>query len=334
MALPVPPLNADGSLRAYTDGEISQMQIQHVGVGDGTHPTVVRRVNESTYTAEYFCAYSALDAFICHQLGAAVKYHDTIAGTDKLSRLVPELYPGKSVFFAAALDEATGHQYTGNQEADGRPIYSKWRCRFVYQHFPFLVASDGESEEHQRFVQELPSTAAPEYITLPGGILKFQKEGGGGASGKEIPYNVGFVNAATQIKKKWIRIPYDGWKAGSTLRSRVFGDIENGVEPWLGTINTQTVFGYAPGQLLFTNVEDELLLDPAIEEQHWNLTYTFLARSVSHNWFKFFDPAGANTGWYFVSNDGNYYDSVSLPDNKSLFNGRDHRGLYAVGNYP
>src|SRR5262249_33788704 len=155
-----------------------------------------------------------------------------------------------------------------------------------------------------------------EYVTLPGGILKFQKSGGGGPSGNPIPHNVGFVNPSVQIRKKWIRVPYDAWKGGSKLRKRVFGDIEAGTEPWLGTLNSQTLFGYAPGQLLLTNVEEELLLDPAIGGQHWNLTYTWLARSVSHNWFKFFDPSGGNTGWCFVSNDGNFYDTVSLPDNK------------------
>src|SRR5262249_3206814 len=141
----------------------------------------------------------------------------------------------------------------------------------------------------------------------------------------------GFVNPTVQIKKKWIRVPYNAWKEGSKLRARVFGDIEAGTEPFLGTINNATILGYAPGQLLFTGIAEELLLDPILEEQHWNLTYTFLARSVSHNWFKFFDPSSTNTGWCFVSNNGTYYDTVSLPDNKSLFNARNHKLLFAVG---
>lgn len=330
MSLPVPPTNANGSLRDYTADEIAQMGIKHVGVGDGSHPTIVRRVNEATYSAEYFCNYDALEAFICYMLGAAVVYDD--AGTSKISRLRPFAYPGKSHTFATSLDQATGYRYTGLQESDGRPIYDKWKCQFMFQQVPFLVLDDAELSvsESERYIQELPSVAQPDYVTLPGGILKFIREDGGGATGTQIPYNVGWTNTAVQIKKKWIRVPYIGWQKGSALRDRVFGNIESGVEPYLGSINKTGIFGYAPGQLLLTSVEEELMLDPINEEQHWNLTFSWLARSVSHNWFKFFDPAGENTGWYFVSNDHTYYDTVDLPDGKSLFNAREHFDLFDV----
>lgn len=335
MANPVPPVDPiTGALRDYTSGEISLMGIQHVGVSDGAHPTIVRRVNESTYTAAYFCAYNELESFVCYMLGAALKYVDS--GVDTLSRMVPFCYPGKNVFFAVALDEATGYRYTGQQEADGRPIYTKWLCHFVFQHLPFLVAADGVvSFEYQRYLQELPSSAQPEYVSLPSGILKFVTSGGGPPTGNTIQHNIGFVNSVVQVKKKWIRVPYEAYQAGSTLRTRVYGDIESGEDPWLGTINTTQIMGYAPGQLLLTAVEEELMLDPVLEEQHWNLTFVFLARSVSHNWFKFFDPAGLIINqWCFVSNNGTYYDTSILPDGKSLFNGRDHKGLFAIGTYP
>src|SRR5262249_9893410 len=107
MPNPVPPTNPDGSLRAYDAGEIDLMAIEHVGVRDGAHPTIVRRVSESTYTAEYFCAYEELESFICHMLGAAKIYVNS--GSDRLSRLIPRPYPGKSRTFAVGLDEAVGH---------------------------------------------------------------------------------------------------------------------------------------------------------------------------------------------------------------------------------
>lgn len=330
--LPVPPKEmGTDQLRPYTTDEITQMQIKHVGVRDGRHPTQVRRNNECTITAEYFCAYAELDAFICHMLGASGIWSSS--GVNTLTRMMPQLYPGKSTFFATSVDEVTGFKYTGEQEDDGRPIYKAWLCRVTYQQVPFLVLPDGEADfEYKRFLQELPSTSQADYVTLPNGILKFQKEGGGGPTGNTIQHGIGFINPAVQIRKKWIRIPYDGWKTGSALRARVFGDLEAStpVEPYLGTINKQTVLGYAPGQLLFTGIEEELLLDPALEEQHWNLVYTFLARSVSHDWFKFFDPASSNTGWCFVSNNGTYYDTTSLPDNKSLFNARVFSNLFDV----
>jgi len=327
--LDVPPTNTDGSLRPYNTTEIAQMEIEHVGVGDGSHPTMARRVNESTISAEYFCAYDELEAFICHMVGYQ-KIYDK-AGAYTLTRLLPQAYPDKLSTVATSIDEVTGHRYMGIQEADGRPIYDKWRVKIGFQHVPFLLMTDeevGDSSESERYLQELPSTAAPEYISLPGGILKFQKEVGGAPSGTPIPYGVGFINTAVTVKKKWIRVPYSGWQKGSALRARVFGNIEAGTEPYLGTINKTVFLGYAPGQLLFTGVEEELMLDPVNEDQHWNLTYTWLAKSVSHNWFKFFDPAGVNTGWYFASNDGFYYDTAVLPDGTSLFNKRDHFDLF------
>ena len=334
MPNPVPPLNDDGSLRSYTEEEITAMRITHPGVEEGTHPTHRRRVDDCTVEREFFCAYEELESFLCHMLGTSVIYNNPLdSDNPTLSRLLPQLYPGKAQIRAVGLEEATGYKFTGDMTDDSVPEYDSWRCRILYQHCAFQLVDDAEiSSEHRRYVTELPSTSQVDYVQLPGGILKFQREGGGGASGNQIPYNVGFVVPSVQVKKKWLKIPYDGWSEDSLLRARVYGNIETGIEPWLGTINEQTIFGYAPGQLLLTAVEDALEFDPLGDDQFWNLTFTWLARSVSHNWFKFFDPAGGNTGWYFVTNDGTYYDTVGLPDGKSMFNSRNHLDLFKVGN--
>lgn len=335
MPNPVPPTNPNGSLRSYTEEEIELMAIEHVGVEDGAHPTMVCRPNEKTLTAEYFCAYEELGSFICHMLGCAKIFPDPDnSDKDTLSRLLPQLYPGTDRRYAVGIEEVTGFQYTGQQEEDdGRPIYKKWRVRILYQQAPYDSYVDGvDPFEYKRFVQELPSRATTDYVTYPFGILKFQADGGGWPSGNPIQHNVGFVNPAVEIRKKWMRVPYDGWKEGSQLRTRVFGDVEEDIKPYLGTLNKTVIFGYAPGQLVLTGVEDELLLDPALEEQHWNITYVWVVKTPGHNWLKAFDPTGANAAKFcFVSNNGTYYETGGLPDGKSLFNAREHKDLYDVG---
>ncbi len=339
MANPVPPIDlSTGTLRTYTDDEVAAMQIRRVGVKDGAHPTHRRRPDDCTITRDYFCAYEELESFLCHMLGYAIIYTDG-GGNKKLSRLLPQFYPGLPQVRAVGLEEARGHRFTGEMVDDDSgdpdlPEYDAWRCRITYQHCPYDLIDDVDiSSEHRRYVVELPSTVQSDYITMPGGILKYVSSPGG-PDGKGIQHSVGIVNTALQIKKKWLKVPYEAWREGSELRKRVFGDIELGNDPWLGTINGSQIFGYAPGQLLLTGVEDQLEFDPIAKERFWNLTYTWLARSVSHNWFYFYDPTGAASGWYFVSNNGTSYPATSQPDGVSVFNARDHLGLFVPDVYP
>ena len=67
-----------------------------------------------------------------------------------------------------------------------------------------------------------------------------------------------------------------------------------------------------------------------LDEQFWELSYQWLARSVSHNWLRYFDPSSGNSEWCFVSNNGTYYTTNATPDGKSLFNTRRHRNLFNV----
>lgn len=334
MPNPVPPLDTDGKLRPYTEAEVELMEITHPGVKDGSHPTHKRRPDDCTIAREYFCAYDELESFLCHMLGTSVIYNDPLdSDNPTLSRLLPQLYPGKPQMRCVGLESATGFAYTGEMNADDVPVYERWRCRMLFQNCPFEIADDSEiTSEHRRYVIELPSTAQSDYITLPGGVLKYVRPGGGTPNGNAIQHSVGFVDVTTQVKKKWLKIPYDGWAQGSLLRTRVYGNIEDGVQPYLGTINKTTIFGYAPGQLLLVGAEDQLEFDPLAGEPFWNITYTWLARSVSHNWFYFFSPSGTNNGWYFASNNGTDYTTGSLPDGKSLFNAREHLDLFKVGN--
>lgn len=337
MALPVPPIDlSTGMLRSYTTAEVASMAIDIRGTKDGMHPSGKRSPQDCTISRPFFCDGAALEAFICYMTGAAVIYTDG-TGDAQISRLLPQFFPGKTQSVATEIMDYRGFQYQGGLDPVLElPEYAKWDVDVGYQAVAYQLVDDTDmigQPEFKRYLIELPSTVSPDYITLPGGVLQFVNAGGARPNGAQIQHNVGYVNNAVQIKKKWLKIPYAGWSANSLLRTRVFGNIEGGVNPWLGTINARNIFGYAPGQLLFTGVEDELVFDLSGEVQYWNLTYTWLARSISHDWFRFFDPTGGATGWYFVSNNGTFYDTNVLPDGTSLFNARDHFGLYAVGTY-
>ena len=168
MSLPVPPTNSDGSLREYTGAEITSMGIQALGVRDGSHPTHRRRPDNCQIQREFFCAFDALEAFICYLLGTTVTYTSAITGKLELSRLLPQTYPGLPQIAAVAIDEATGHQLaTPYLDANGVPVYTKWRVKVTYQNVPYQLVDDADIDfEYKRYVIELPSIAQPESVTL------------------------------------------------------------------------------------------------------------------------------------------------------------------------
>jgi hypothetical protein len=329
--------NMNGSIRDFTSDEVAEIGIATRGVKDHTHGVHTREVNASTVRRNWFCNFDMLERFLAYMLGVSVRYVD--AGTPKISRLLPQTYPGKPQFAAVKLDEAKPFRYQGELDADGVPLFDKYECTFTYQHVPFDLKTDAQvaaGAERDRYVQTLPSQGEANYLNLPGGVMQYIRETGAAVPhGKPIPYSTGFPIPTATIRRKWVRVPFDCWGEGTDLFLRVYGDLPNGELPFVGTINTVGMFGYPPGYLLYLGVEEELQLDPLGDGLCWDLTHRWMANYLAPHTYKYFFSASSadagDNGWYFTAKSGSsFYTTALLPDDTALHNARDHRYLFTV----
>ena len=333
--------NANGSIREFTEGEIAAMEIETLGVRDGSHPTHTRDVNSSTVEAEYLIKSTKFEEFCAFMLGAQKLYTD---GVVKLSRLPPQRWPrtygsDDDSFVAVKVPRATGHQITGDDVLTGDfpvPEYNRMRVSVLFQHCPFDVEADADvTVETQRYVQTLPSQHNTNYISLPAGVMKYQKSGGGGPTGQQVPYGIGFPVPESIISRKWIRLPFAAWGPGTTLFNRVHGDTAAGTKPYVGTINRTAFLGYPAGHLLYLGPEEELQLDPLGDAFCWNLTHKWLVKYYApHTWFYYHPTAAAyaaDAGWYYCAKVGQTFESVAdMDDGDSLFDAKEHADLFKV----
>lgn len=342
-------LNGDGSIRAFTTSEIDAIEIETLGIEDGSSPTHTRRVNESTSRYEFLIKADMMERFLAYYLGAAKRYTPDGGGADKISRLLPQTVPGKPQFAFVALENATGHKFEVDEPRDDtaretiEPTYERRRCTLIAQHVPFAMRADNAGAESLRYVQTLPSQGQTDYLNLPGGVMKYYKSGGGGPTNKSIPYSIGFPEPKSIVKRKWIRVPYNCWGPGTELYARVYGNQEEGTAPYVGSINSVVMFpdadsgiGINPGYLMFLGVEEEIQLDPLGDGLAWDLTLTWQQTHLApHTWKYYYSTAAAdaaNNGWYFTAKaNATYYPTATLPDNTALHNARDHRLLFTVG---
>jgi hypothetical protein len=343
--MPVPdylPFREDGSLRPFTADEVAEMEIYTRGVVDGSHPTHSREYGQSTVTRELRCRFDQFERFNCYMLGASVTYYDEIAGATRISRLLPQRDPEVPEFVATKLTSAKGAGGPGidDPELNYYPSYPYMDCTYQFEHVPFEVRADDEiTEEYQRWLVRLPAQPDVQYLTLPGGVMHFLRkptdpDPGAMPTGRPVPYNIGFPHATEIVAYKWVRVPYEVWLGpGSPIWDRVHGNIAAGKRPYVGTINSHEILGYAPGTLLFLGVEEELKRDPLGAGFSWDLTFRWQWDGYGHHQKYFFESgtttSGAN-GWYLVTRTTNttWYDVPSLPDDTGIFNVRDHRWLF------
>ncbi len=330
-------LNPDGSIRNFTESEIDAMRIRNFGVRDGSHPTHTRSMNSSTITRAYKVDGNPdrIDDAIAYFLGGAV-----MTQGQSLSRLMPQTYPGKSSFAAVAIESITGAGGPGIDNDDDVPEYPDARMVVRYEHVPFVLQSDANTTaETQRYVQTIPSRSDVSYLTLPGGTLNYITSDNSRPDETPIPFTVGFPETQATRSFKWWRVPFLAWQPNTPLFERVYGDLEENKKPWIGTVNSQSLYGIPAGQLLFLGVEEDLVTDPLGESLCWHLTMIFLHKPRNHNWLYFNDVATTTTnksGYYFAGRKNaagvfQYYDTADLPDGVALFNARDHRKLFDVG---
>lgn len=330
-------LNADGSIRPFTAEEIAAIGIETADVRDGSHPTWNRGTNATSVRRAFWYNGDMIEDFAAYMLGGAVTYTSSAIGRVAISRLMPQTFPRKPKVAALAIEDARGARSAGKDNADGVPTYKKGHAVVRYEHVPFRLLQDslGAFEEF-RYVQRLPSTTEVSYLTLPGSMLQFTNQAGvGRPKGIPVPYNIGRAESQSLLKYRWTRVPFGGWGGGSALYARVYGDIENGVPPYVGTINNQSLFEHVDGSLLYLGVEEELLTDPLGNDLCWDLTHVWLKKPQNHTWLYFNDPGQVPflpaPGYYQATTDGVFYATPFLPDQKALFNARDHSKLFWVG---
>lgn len=336
-----PPTNPNGSFRAYTAGEILAFDIRTADVRQGNHPRHSRMFRESSVTREFLIDGEKFEDFAIYCLGATGQYFDSITGRFELTRLVPMRYPHREYLVATKIVSATGQGKVQGNDANGVPVYPDIRVQVQFEHAPFGVAADDDTpHEWNRYTQTLPSTPDVSYLNLPGGIMKYiRQEETGDPHGIPVPYSIGYPEAVTRIKRKWCRLPWDAWGAGTTLFERVYGDWEDGTRGYTGCVNNATFLGYPAGSLLFLGVEEEPVLDPVAEGDYglsWDLTYEFLFKPAApHTWLRYFNPAGTYfpglNAHYLVGTGSTYYPTSSLPTSYSLFDAKDFTQLWEVG---
>ncbi|MCE9566544.1 MAG: hypothetical protein K8U57_31355 [Planctomycetes bacterium] len=336
-------VNDAGQIIPFTPTEVAQMELQTYDIRQGGFPTHTRDSNGCTLKATYFCRYEYLERAICYMLGAAKSWDDS--GDLKISRLIPQTWPGKPQIAAIRLDSATGHQFTQDNDAPDElltPEYNYAKLAFTFQQLPYsLLEDDVTTDQIETYVQVMPSTSDISYLGLPGGTMAYNVEGGVwgpppvGAIpfSKPIPYPLGFPVPTLTISRKWHRVPLDCWGPGTPLFQRVYGDVPTGKKPFAGTVNAETFLGFEPGYLLFLGTEEELEYDPLGDVLSWTLTHRWQAKTLApHLWLYFFSSVASEAGsqgWYLATKRGADWSEISLlPDETGLFNVRQHALLF------
>lgn len=338
--------NDDGSIRDFTDAEIAEMEIETYDIEHGGFPTHTRGPDGATLKATYFCKYDMFERFHCYMIGAAKDYTDS--GTQRISRMLPQTWPGKPQIAAIKLDSATGHNFVADTDDDDLkvPTYTHMKCVFTFQQLPYALREDAEvmasGAEKNRYVQVMPSKGETSYLGLPGGIMEYNVNGG--AAGppptpvphtKPIPYPLGFPVPTLTISRKWHRVPLACWGEGTPLFARVYGDQANGKKPFVGTVNVDTLFGYPAGYLLYLGVEEEIEYDSLGDATAWTLTHTWKAATLAPHLFLYFFSSlaadAAANAWYLATKRGASWSTIeTIPDETGLFNGRQHALLWNV----
>ncbi|MDB5312916.1 MAG: hypothetical protein JWO38_7118 [Gemmataceae bacterium] len=333
----------DNSLLPFTKAQVARMNFGSPDVRDGGNPIHVREPNACSIRRTWFCAYDQVENFTAYLLGASRVAFSLSKFQPYLSRLSPQYYPGKPRYIAMAVEECRGAQGCGIEGTDGVPVYPAAKLVVRYEQARYIARPDGSQQyEFERYTQKLPSSTEVNYLSLHGSCLNYLVKDGVKALGLGIPrphlvpvpYSVGFPLSQSLVSWKWWRLPYDAWgpTGNCGLFERVHGNPSLGFLPYIGTVNSEQMMGYQPGQLLFLGVEEELDPDPVTDELVWNLTMKFLAKSTDHNWL-FWPDSVSNPSpfsFYFAGRGNTYYDAWTLPDGVALFNARPHTKLWSL----
>lgn len=348
------PENTDGSLRQFTAGEITAMEIETFDVRGGGHPTETRRPNENTMTRTFFVKWSERYNFVALCLGDSKTWDEETAPSSgvfvkKISRQLPEpkygRHPDLEQIIATRIEYIRGHG-AGQDDGDQFPEYDKAEVQVFYEHAPYIVRSDASlPSERSRYVYLGDSTETDvEAFTMPSGAMKYVTSGGTGVHGTPVPFNFSVVRPVERFTIWWDWVPWDVCSTDGALYKRLYfgqdggGGTPDGI-PFVGTVNSEVLEiasagqYYDPGQLLLEGVQRIKLRSPlaGTSTAGWRWKIGFKYAFTPRGWLDliYFDAGTpANSGYYRVSNNGTYYAVDAMPDKVGLYNVRDHTKLF------
>lgn len=210
--------------------------------------------------------------------------------------------------------------------------------------YPLLEDSDASTTwtwEYERNVYEQEVRLSADYISLPGGIMRYRTDTGVAPDNRAIPFNVGRVFPTLEFGVVWSRVPDDWYKPGTRLWERLYGTdrfvgtLEYKNQSYVGTVNSKEFFGRPPGTLLLSGVETERRISP-LGRIEWNITLKLAYDPNGWNWKYFFSShtvEGPN-GFYLVLKNGATYPAIpedeNIVDGTSLYNMNDFREIFWV----
>jgi hypothetical protein len=343
------PVNPDGSLRAFTAGEISAMNIRTFDVRNGAHPTFTREVDQNTMTRKFLVAWAQKRNFVEHVCGWSRTYDD--AGTTRLSRLLPNAVygrdPGADAYeemLATKIHGVRGHG-AGTDDAVGMPEYTDAEIEVFYEAPNYAVLLDGAIvSERDRYVSFRPGPSEPKDVgPFPGGAFKYTTLAGVAPHGVPIPYGVSVQRVVTKFVLTFHDVPYSMVSNGGALWNRLqFGrkvaGIPDGIS-FISTVNSQDLEvasvgrTWAAGKLLLEKVETFLERRQTwkLSPHCWRYRVEFHYAYTPRGWLNLllWDAANpARSDWYPVSADGVFYTPATILDGRGIFNARDHRDLF------
>ncbi len=348
MPLTVPPLNANGSLRYYTLSEMTRISLARRGVtGQGEHTHEQLGPDGSGTPRLYSCAWSERYAAALVLVGAAKRYEDNL-GRERISRLMPDVYAVTGdQRWACTKVRLDPFKYLGVidpiLEGQDAPRFERCDIEATYEQVPYFLFEDGATNFDNEFIRYVIYSGYPgaevtsesQYVTLPGGTLKYLNAGNVVPAGAPVPHSYGFPETYTNLTYVWRRVPIELWGAGTDLTTRVKGTAT--LRGMIGSLNLTTFDGHPPLSLQLRAVEEKLLPDPLFGYS-WDISYKFnkAEKPGGHLGFYFHSvrAAAGAPGYYQVGRSSLPANlpipAASLGDNDSLFHVREFSELFVA----
>lgn len=358
MPLPTSPLSYP------TQDTIDTWNVREGGARDQSSPTDTYEMNNSTSRRKYYVKWAKRYDFIAYMLGYSILWNDS--GTTRISRLLPRKDPDATALIATKVTQLKGFQWksnlittttlgsagfatdpsrnfghTGYQWSDGQAsTYTDADIEILFEHPDYFMVEDSTVYaadpygELGRYVAPGDYDGSSEYLTLPGGMMKYAVSGGTPSPphNQVIPFNNGKVLSQEKFQLIWKRLPYDIWSSTSDLFVFVYGDGGSNV-PAVGRINKTTFYGRPAGTVLFESVKPILMRDPRGDFFEWQLTYNFTFNPYGWNNLYYYVKGGTNAGFYYATSEESggaavYRAPGSVPDNQALYNETELNKLF------
>lgn len=338
-----PPTNDDGSLRAFTAGEVTNFGIKWAGVRDGSTPTLSFGINENRGEAECLIDAAQFDD-VCYYLVGTSKIYTDGTDTQLLSRLLPFRLPGRNGLVCTKITSMTGHKFTGKQAGVNWPGYEKVRLKVLFETPKYKLAEDDDEEyEYTRYTETDPGEVTSETISTFGSNLRFKRNPAlpdptAHPDGLPVPTNsVNKVQPRDTFRTTLWRVPEEMADDDSEWMEKMYGTGPQGNAGLIGCVNSVKLHGRAPGTLFLKGAQRTLDVSPLGDGTfEYRLTFTWetLPSGFLNLWFA--SPEFPGTNGYYQITTGSYKDpgTETVTDGTCLYNVRDLREAYQPGPYP